>query len=85
MKTHERNGISEAKKAPIKVALGPEAFSASESTFISPGFVFPAPATAASNILVLTLHRQRETQLPLERSASPPLSFVCSAATVSRR
>jgi hypothetical protein len=77
MKTHERNGISEAKKAPIKVALGPEAFSASESTLISKGFTCPALATATSNQLALILHQQRETQLPLERSASPPLSLVC--------
>jgi hypothetical protein len=48
MKTYEIHGISEAKKAPFKVALGTEAFLASESTFISPGFIFPPSATAAS-------------------------------------
>jgi hypothetical protein len=63
MRSLEINGISEAKKAPVKVAFGPEAFSASESTLFPRRFDFFASGAAAPKRFLLALHRCREIQL----------------------
>ena len=84
MKSDERSGISEAKKAPIKVAFGSDAFSASESTFNSCRMNFSASALAAPKHLAQRLRGRRQIQLISGADADMGLPMVIEAAGAAR-
>ena len=84
MNNREKNAISEAKKAPLKVPLGTEAFLASERTLISPlsapAAIRPAPPGRSQ----IELIRQSETQLISRADASLGLPTLNEAAGAAR-
>ena len=63
MRILKKDGISEAKKAPFNVAVGTEAFLASESNLLSAEIPIRRTGRFGFGEILLILRRQREPEL----------------------